>query len=202
MPAIHKQQAAVLAEPAPTAVAQAPVLAPAPVQAGPVPPAAVPGSTAVPGCDSTIVIDDGQGRPSSNETIRLAEENQRLQADAIRLAEENRALKASQRQREVRYFLAELRASGQLTPALERAGVEQALLAAGEQPLSVTLPGGGAVQLAELLRELLKALPISFAYGETAPATAPAAPALSADDQAVMAALGLSAEEYAVGSRQ
>lgn len=181
MPAIHKQQAAVLAEPAPTAVAQAPVLAPAPV----------PPTTPVPAAPALPTADE-------QKTIRLAEENQRLQADAIRLAEENRALKATQRQREVRYFLAELRASGQLTPALERAGVEQALLAAGEQPLSVTLPGGGAVQLAELLRELLKALPVSFAYGETAPATAPTAPALSADDQAVMAALGLSAEEYKV----
>jgi phage I-like protein len=130
----------------------------------------------------------------------LAEENQRLAQDALRLGEENRALRAIQRQREVRYFLAELRGTGQLTPALERAGVEQALLAADEQPLSVTLPDGSAVPLSALLRELLKALPVSFTYGEAAPSAAPAAPALSADDQAVMAALGLSAEEYAVDS--
>lgn len=131
------------------------------------------------------------------DTIRLAEENTRLRADTLRLAEENCALKATERQREVRYFLAELRAAGQLTPALERAGVEQALIAAGEQPLSVNLPAGGTVALADLLRQLLKAMPVSVSFGETAPATAPAAPVLSADDQAVMAALGLSAEEYA-----
>jgi hypothetical protein len=183
MPTTEIEQAAVLAEPALT-----------PVPAAPVPPS-IP--VAVVSAPAASTDPDGQGRPSSNETIRLAEENQRLQADAIRLAEENRALKDAQRKREVRYFLAELRRAGQLTPALERAGVEQALIAAAEQPLAVTLPDGGVVQFAELLRDLLKALPVSFALGEAAPATTPTAPALSADDQAVMAALGLSAEEYA-----
>jgi hypothetical protein len=179
MPENVEQQAVVLAEPAPAAVAQTPVVAPGP-------------ASGAPACQT---CPKSQPAPQA-ETIRLAEENERLQADAIRLAEENRALKAGQRLREVRYFLSELRATGQLTPALERAGVEQALIAAGEQPLSVTLPDGGVVPLPDLLRELLKALPVSFSYGEATPAATPASPALSPDDQAVMAALGLSAEEY------
>jgi hypothetical protein len=130
-----------------------------------------------------------------DETIRLAEENQRLAEDALRLASENQALKAQQRGRDVRFFMAELRHSGQLTPALERSGVEQALLLAEQQPLLVALPDGRSALLSAVLRELLRALPVSFAFGEQAPAAATPA-RLSPEDEAVMAALGLSAEEY------
>lgn len=132
----------------------------------------------------------------STETIRLAEENQRLTEDTLRLAQENRELKALKRQREVRFFMAELRGSGQLTPALERSGVEQVLLLAEEQPQSVTLPDGRQALWSTVLRELLRALPVSFALGELAPAAPAAPPRLSPDDEAVMAALGLSAAEY------
>jgi hypothetical protein len=194
MPVNDEQQDSVLAEPAipPEAQASGPVSTSEP--AAPAPPMLQ--APAAPGPLTPVPADTVPPSVAESQTIRLAEENQRLQADAIRLAEENRLLKFAQRQREVRFFLAELRSAGQLTPALERAGVEQALLAAGELPLSVTLPGRSAVPLAELLRELLKALPVSFTFGETAPTTSATAPAFTADDQAVMAALGLSAEEY------
>jgi phage I-like protein len=131
--------------------------------------------------------------PAADETIRLAEENHRL-------AEENRRLRQTERRREVAYFLAELRDSGQLTPAIERAGVEDALIAAEEQPLSVTLPDGRTVPLSAVLKELLRALPVAYPQGELAPAAA-TAPALTPEELAVAQALGLSAEEY-TGSSQ
>lgn len=165
-----------------------PRIAPPPAQAAPAPdPAVHPASQA--GVSAPAA-------PASQETIRLAEEHQRLVEDAVRLAEENRELKALKRQRDVRFFMAELRGSGRLTPALERAGVEHVLLLAEEQPLALALPDGRQVSLSTVLRELLRALPVSFSLGEAVAAATPARPHFSPDDEAVMAALGLSAEEY------
>lgn len=130
----------------------------------------------------------------------LIEDGPPITDETIRLAEENRRLRQTERRREVAYFLAELCDTGQLTPAIERAGVEDALVAAEEQPLSVTLPDGRTVPLSAVLKELLRALPVAYPQGELAPA-APAATTLSPEELAVAQALGLSAEEYA-GSSQ
>ena len=122
------------------------------------------------------------------DACRLAEEN-------TRLAEENRRLRESERRREVAYFLAELREEGRLTPALERAGVEEALVQAEESSLPVNFPDGRQVPLATVLRELLKALPVSLIRGELA-GTASPAPELSTLEREVAQALGLSEREY------
>lgn len=128
------------------------------------------------------------GSPTG-EVTQLAEENQRLN-------EENRRLRQEKLRREVVLFLAELRRSGRLTPAMEYAGLEEALLAADEQQTGVTFPDGHQVPLASVLRAIFEALPVSLARGEYAPGSA-AAPELSADELRIAAQLGLSAEEFA-----
>ena len=128
------------------------------------------------------------GSPAA-ETSQLAEENQRL-------SEENRQLRQEKLRREVVHYLGELRRTGRLTPAMEYAGLEEALVAASEQEIQVTFPDGCQVPLSTVLRAILEALPVALARGEYAPQGA-AAPELSADELRIAAQLGLSAEEFA-----
>lgn len=131
-----------------------------------------------------------QPAPSS-EATRLAEENHRL-------AEEIRRLKNDERRRGVACFLSELRGGGRLTPAMERAGLEEALLACEEQPLAVELADGKQVQLGELLRDVLRSLP---AYpgldGELAGESEQQLAHLSDQEREIAAQLGLSEQEFA-----
>lgn len=129
----------------------------------------------------------------------LAEENARLIA-------ENRELKAEQQARQAAAFLCELRAGGQLTPAMEQAGLAQALSAAEAQPVEVSLPGGRTLPLGDVLREILRTLPALCpqagsalsALGEPgAPGSTEAGAGLSATEREVAAKLGLTDQEYA-----
>ena len=126
--------------------------------------------------------------PTDQETVKLAEEN-------LRLAEENRLLRQSEHRREVSGFLSQLREQGQLTPAMELAGVEEALLHAEDQHLLVHFPDERQVPLSQVLREVLKALPVSIQLGEVARGQQPVV--LTADEQEIAATLGLSEDEYA-----
>jgi len=126
--------------------------------------------------------------PVEQETVQLAEEN-------LRLAEENRLLRHSEHRREIAGFLSGLREQGQLTPAMELAGVEEALLLAEDQHLLVHFPDERQVPLSQVLREVLKALPVSIQLGEAARGQQPIA--LTADEQEIAATLGLSEDEYA-----
>jgi len=128
---------------------------------------------------------------AADDTIRLAEEN-------LRLAEENRGLRAERRHREIALFLGELRDSGQLTPAMEAAGVEEALSAAEEQAAQVVFPDGRKLPLSAVLKEILRALPASFCTARLKDAGADgAAPSLTAEEKQIAAQLGLTEEEYA-----
>jgi hypothetical protein len=93
-----------------------------------------------------------QAIPGPSDAARLAEENQRLLA-------ENQQLKTEQQARQAAAFLTELRAGGQLTPAMEQAGLAQALTVAANQPAQVSLPGGRTLPLSDVLREVLRTLP-------------------------------------------
>ena len=134
-------------------------------------------------------IDTTPDRTGAPEALRLAEEHHRL-------AEENRRLKRSERRREIGVFLAELREGGQLTPAMEQAGLEEALLSIREQPVSVTFPDGRQAPLSAVLGEVLRALPAGYCAGESAMGTE-AEPVLSADERGIAGALGLSDREFA-----
>jgi len=131
---------------------------------------------------------DGTASPEHG-TARLAEENQRL-------AGENRRLKREELRRSVACFLAELRDVGKLTPAMEQCGLEEALLASEEQPVVVVLGEGRQLPLGDVLREVLKALPVSYGSSELA-SSEEALPALSAEEREIAAKLGLSDQEYA-----
>ena len=125
----------------------------------------------------------------AGDTVRLAEEN-------ARLAQENRRLRHGEMRREVAFFLSELRDTGRLTPAMERAGVEEALMAADEEQLLVSFPDGRTAPLSAVLREVLRALPLSFARGELAQAQ-DVGPMLTPEERRIASLLGLSEEEYA-----
>jgi hypothetical protein len=132
-------------------------------------------------------------RQEGEETIRLAEENRRLNA-------ENRRLRNAERRRELTLYLGSLRERGQLTPAMELAGVEEALLAAEELPGSVVFADGQSLPLGHVLRNVLSAIPSSSLgedYSAKFAAEAPRAARLSADEQRIAVQLGLSEEEFA-----
>jgi len=124
------------------------------------------------------------------ETARLAEENHRL-------AEEIRRLKSDERRRGVACFLSELRGGGRLTPAMERAGLEEALLACEEQPALVELPDGKQMQLGELLRDVLRSLPAYPGLDDELAAGGADLPALSDQEREIAGQLGLSEQEFA-----
>lgn len=130
-----------------------------------------------------------QPAAAEEDSIRLAEENRRL-------SDENRSLKAERLQRETLVFLSELRSGGQLTPAMEQAGLEEALLAAADSGMQLRFPDGRVASLAEVLRQVLRALPVSFCCSRLADSAAEP-PRLSADEQRIAEQLGLSAEEFA-----
>ena len=125
---------------------------------------------------------------ATGDSIQLAEENRRL-------FEENRRLKHEEQRREVTCFLSELRNTGQLTPAMEQAGVEAALVAAGEQDIPVSFPDGKQMPLGSVLRQVLAALPISWQPGSTADVELEEVE-LTPEEQHIAAQLGLSAEEF------
>jgi hypothetical protein len=131
--------------------------------------------------------------PPAGETIRLAEENQRLSA-------ENRRLRQAERRREVNCFMCALRDNGQLTPAMELAGLEEALFAAEEHNLGVLFPDGRSQPLGQILRAVLSALPsccCTESYSAKFASPVNSAPPLSADEQRIAAQLGLSEQEFA-----
>ncbi len=125
----------------------------------------------------------------------LVEENARLLA-------ENRELKAEQQARQAAAFLTELRSGGQLTPAMEQAGLAQALTAAQAQPIEVSLPGGRTLPLGDVLREILRTLPAlcpqagSVLAGAGAPVPAEPRYSLSPTEREVAQRLGLTEQEY------
>lgn len=126
--------------------------------------------------------------PTADKAVKLAEEN-------FRLAEENRQLKLAGQRREVAHFMAGLREAGQLTPAMELTGVEDALLFAEQSQLVVKLPDGSSVPLGEMIKEILRALPVSFMPKEVStPEQAP--PAITPEEEEIAQQLGLSNEEY------
>ena len=134
-----------------------------------------------------------QAQAGASDATRLAEENQRLLA-------ENQQLKTEQQARQAAAFLAELRAGGQLTPAMEQAGLAQALTAAQSQPVQVSLPGGRTLPLGDVLREVLRTLPsLCPQAGATQSSTPLQEPrySLSPTEREVAAKLGLSEQEYA-----
>jgi hypothetical protein len=131
----------------------------------------------------------GSTEGAGGDPVRLAEENQRL-------ATENRRLKREELRRSVACFLAELRDVGKLTPAMEQSGIEQALLASEEQQIMVALGEGRQLPLCDVLREVLKALPVSYGTRELTPPDEQL-PVLSAEERDVAAKLGLSEQEYA-----
>lgn len=133
--------------------------------------------------------------PAEPDAVRLAEENRRL-------AKENRRLRRGELQRDVDCFLEGLRRRGQLTPAMELAGVEEALLLSEEQPATVELADGRQLSLGSLLREVLSALPVccpatAAAYSAVAGNGASGAPvSLSEDERDIARQLGLSEDEF------
>ncbi len=130
--------------------------------------------------------------PPPPEINPLAEENARLRDELIRL-------KGEQKRREIAALLAELRASGQLTPAMEYAGIEEALVSAEEQGVMVSLPSGQRLSFAAVLKDVLSAIPCSYVSGCVCgdePAGAKAVQ-LSADELSVAQSLGLTPQEYA-----
>ena len=137
--------------------------------------------------DETTAPADSEPQ-AAEDAVRLAEENRRL-------AEENRRLRRTEREREVALFLGGLRAQGKLTPAMERAGIAEALLLAEERQLAVALPDGQETPLGEVLRAVLAALPVSFDAAELA-APERAEPTLSFEEREIARQLGLSEEEY------
>lgn len=139
----------------------------------------------------------GPGAPAAlaePDVARLAEEN-------LRLAEENRRLRRAELKRDVDCFLEGLRRRGQLTPAMELAGVEEALLLSEEQPLTVDLADGRQQSLGSLLREVLSALPVccpatAAVCSAAAGCEASTAVSLSEDERDIARQLGLSEEEF------
>lgn len=127
------------------------------------------------------------------DVARLAEEN-------LRLATENRGLKRAALKRDIDCFLEGLRRRGQLTPAMELAGVEEALLLSEEQALVVDLADGRQLSLGSLLREVLSALPVccpaTAAANAGLPGNGRSAVSLSEDEQDIARQLGLSEEEF------
>jgi hypothetical protein len=122
----------------------------------------------------------------------LAEENARLR-------EENRRLRAEGKRREIATLLSELREGGQLTPAMEYAGLEAALVSAEEQGLAVQLPGGQTLPFASVLRDVLRAIPCSYVAGCCCQGEEQIelGAQLSADEKRIAQSLGLSMEEFA-----
>jgi hypothetical protein len=119
----------------------------------------------------------------------------RLMAENDRLAREVAELKRAEQERDVAWFLSELKDGGRLTPAMEAAGLREALLAANAEPVRVQLTDGRELDLSELLREVLKSLPaLCPATAEMTPAAGTPAPATPAE-QDIARALGLSPEE-------
>lgn len=137
-----------------------------------------------------VAMPQQKDKPNAEKAVQLAEEN-------IKLADENRTLRLAEKQRETSLFMAELRRQGKLTPALESAGVEALLLSAEEQPALIQLAEGQAKPSAEVLRDVLNALPPSFGFGE-ADFGGEATPAidLSAEEKEIASQLGLSEKEY------
>ncbi len=136
-----------------------------------------------------VSITNPPDQPVPTDAHRLAEENHRL-------AEENRRLRRTELRREVTAFLGELRDGGQLTPAMEQAGLEEALLCAREQGVGVEFPDGRNVPLSGVLSEVLRALPVSY-HAQPMLDTEPGATGeLTGDERAVATALGLTDEEY------
>jgi hypothetical protein len=78
---------------------------------------------------------------------------------------------------------------------MEQAGVEAALVAAGEQEIPVAFPDGRQMPLTSVLREVLAALPISWQPDSTSDDESQEVE-LSPEEQHIAAQLGLSAEEF------
>jgi hypothetical protein len=125
--------------------------------------------------------------------------DQTLIDENARLREENRKLRADSKRREIATLLAELRDGGQLTPAMEYAGIEQALVVAEEQGLTVQLPGGQTLPFASVLKDVLRAIPCSYIAGCCCDDEdeLELRDQLSADERRIAQSLGLSWQEYA-----
>jgi phage I-like protein len=141
--------------------------------------------------------DTRQPEPGQPDT-----EKQRLAAENKRLSAENAALKQQQCQRKAAELLDQLRETGQVTPAMEQAGLPEALAAAQEHGVQVQLPGGTSVPLAKVLADVLSAIPavcasLTQAAAAGASTNAPEPAALTDDEKIIAVKLGLTEEEYA-----
>ena len=122
---------------------------------------------------------------------RLAEDNRRL-------ADENRRLKLAERRREAAVFVASLREAGRLTPAMEQAGLEEALAASQDHPSELELADGRQAPLSEVLKEIFSALPACCPLDEALDDDGSEPEfELSATEKSVAEQLGLSEREYA-----
>ena len=141
----------------------------------------------------TEVLADFGG--TSSET---AAETLLLSAENLRLSQENRQLREERVRSEVSQFMAALRSRGQLTPALERTGIEEALVATEVSGQQIELPSGETALFSTLLRELLSGLPVHVLPGLHAAAPAQGGSAvLSSAEEEIARQLGLSRDEYA-----
>lgn len=121
-----------------------------------------------------------------------------LRVENERLAREVAELKRAEQERDVAWFLSELKDGGRLTPAMEDAGLKEVLLAANAEPVRVQLANGRELELSELLREVLKSLPALCPAAAGESPTAGTAPApITPAEQDIARALGLTPEELA-----
>jgi hypothetical protein len=125
---------------------------------------------------------------SRADPVLLAEEN-------LRLSEENRRLKQTEQRRSIALFLSGLRESGRLTPAIEHTGVEALLLSAEESGAVVQLADGSTQPMADVLRNLLGALPVAVELGERGLEPQESSPVLTDEELQIARQLGLSADE-------
>ena len=128
-------------------------------------------------------------KPGEGSTVQLAEENRRL-------VEEVRELKLTERKRGIGIYLAELKDSGKLTPAMESWGIEGILLAAEDSGARVEKHGGGSISLAEAIRGVLDSIPKSTSLIEIGESQGTPTAHLSPEEQRIAMQLGLSAEEF------
>ncbi len=126
---------------------------------------------------------------TTDEALQLAEEN-------TRLAEENRQLKLAEQRHSVELFLSELRKNGQLTPAIELAGIESALVCADNTQGVVEIGDGSSAPLGAVLRDICSALPVSVHLGEVARGAESPPATLSDDEKRIAGQLGISEEEF------
>ncbi|MBN2080908.1 hypothetical protein JW859_01750 [bacterium] len=142
------------------------------------------------GADPAPAHDDPAAR-----LTRLAEDNRRL-------ADENRRLKLAERRREAALFVASLREAGRLTPAMEQAGLEEALAASQDHPSELEFPDGRKAPLNEVLREIFSALPACCPLDAALDDEGEPDFELSVTEKSVAQQLGLSEREYAEIARE